>query len=157
MAKAIFGAGCFWGVEDGFRGLPGVTETRVGFAGGTAESPTYEEVCGGATGHAEVVEIDYDPASLAYAELLDFFFQNHDATQSASPQYRSIVVCTTPDQYVEATSWVDAIRTAAGHGRRLRTEVVIDAQFFPAGAEHQHYYEKQRARVRDVKARCGLE
>jgi peptide-methionine (S)-S-oxide reductase len=157
MPKAIFGAGCFWGVEDEFRALRGVTATRVGFAGGTVDAPTYEVVCAGGTGHAEVVEVDFEASALSYAELLDFFFRSHDAAQRVPEQYRSIVVCTTPEQFLEASSWVDAIRDAAGHGRRLTTEVLIDVPFFEADETNQHYFEKQRTRVRELTARCGLE
>src|SRR4051794_39046451 len=105
MARALFGAGCFWGVEDGFRRLPGVMATRVGFAGGSTQAPSYEDVCTGATGHAEVVEVEFDASTVTFAELLDYFFQHHDATQRGASQYRSLIVCTSQEQHLEATAW----------------------------------------------------
>src|SRR5574337_1134193 len=97
MAKAMFGAGCFWGVESTFRQVPGVIDTAVGFAGGTVKNATYREVCSGRTGHAEVVQIDYDPAQVSYEALLQAFWECHDPTQlnrqgpDVGAQYRSVI------------------------------------------------------------------
>src|ERR1700743_2224708 len=108
MEKATFGAGCFWGVEARFQQVPGVLETTVGYEGGKLDNPSYRDVCTDATGHAEVVEIDYDPEKVSFQTLLDLFFELHDPTQlnrqgpDWGTQYRSAVFFTTPEQEKEA-------------------------------------------------------
>src|SRR5262245_1929855 len=108
MAKATFGAGCFWGVEEAFRRVPGVTGTAVGYSGGTTEDPTYRDVCSGRTGHAEVVEVDYDPARVSYEQLLETFWSEHDPTTlnrqgpDVGSQYRSAIFFHTPEQEAAA-------------------------------------------------------
>src|SRR5437016_1653559 len=106
--KATFGAGCFWGVEETFRNLKGVTSTAVGYAGGKKENPTYEDVCMNETGHAEVVEVEFDPSQISYDKLLDFFWSNHNPTTmnrqgpDVGTQYRSVIFYHSPEQKTEA-------------------------------------------------------
>jgi peptide-methionine (S)-S-oxide reductase len=108
MDKATFGAGCFWGVEAEFRKVPGVTATAVGYSGGHFKNPTYQDVCGGGTGHAEVVQVEYDPAKVSYDDLLNVFWESHDPTQfnrqgpDYGEEYRSAIFFHTPEQ--EATA-----------------------------------------------------
>jgi len=108
MQKATFGAGCFWGVEETFRKLKGVTDTAVGYAGGTKENPTYEDVCTDQTGHAEVVQVEFDPAKISYPELLDVFWANHNPTTlnrqgpDVGTQYRSVIFYHSPEQKAAA-------------------------------------------------------
>src|SRR5207248_3920492 len=121
--KAIFGAGCFWGVEETFRKLKGVTDTAVGYAGGNKDNPTYEDVCTDETGHAEVVEVEYDPAKVSYEQLLDVFWDSHDPTQfnrqgpDVGTQYRSVIFCHTPEQAAAAEAG-KAKLAASGRFRR---------------------------------------
>src|SRR5262249_60464625 len=102
--KATFGAGCFWGVEEAFRKLKGVTDTAVGYAGGTKENPTYEDVCSDKTGHAEVVQLEFDPTQITYDQLLDVFWSNHNPTTlnrqgpDVGTQYRSVIFYRSPEQ-----------------------------------------------------------
>ena len=104
MEKATFGAGCFWGVEAAFREIPGVMATMVGYSGGTTANPTYDNVCRNTTGHAEVVQVSYDPAQVTYEQLLDVFWKIHDPTtrnrqgSDVGSQYRSVIFCHTPEQ-----------------------------------------------------------
>ncbi len=145
--KATFGAGCFWGVESAFRQLPGVTQTRVGYAGGNTKDPSYEDVCSDTTGHAEAVEITYDPEQLTYEELLDVFWGKHDATQlnrqgwDVGTQYRSAVFFHSPEQEEAATrSKAEQQARTAG---RIVTEIVPAGEFYEAEDYHQQYLEKR--------------
>jgi len=146
--KVLFGAGCFWGVESTFAKVKGVTATRVGYSGGVTKNPTYEDVCAHGTGHAEVVEVEYDPAQLSFATLLDVFWANHDPTTphrqgpDAGSQYRSAIFFTTPGQ--EAAAQTSAARLAAsGTLRRpISTEILLATAFYPAEDYHQKYYAK---------------
>ena len=149
MAKATFGAGCFWGVEATFRRLDGVNEAFSGYAGGDKDNPTYEEVCTGRTGHAEVVEVDYDPNKISYDELLNAFWAVHDPTTlnrqgpDVGTQYRSAIYFHTPVQQEEARASMLA-QTDAGRFRNpIVTEVTPAGTFYKAEEYHQRYFEKQ--------------
>lgn len=141
--RAIFAAGCFWGVQKAFAGRSGVTRTRVGYMGGVMADPTYEEVCQGNTGHAEVVELFYDPKLTSYDALLTFFFHMHDPTTyhrqgpDVGSQYRSACFYLTPSQRDLALTAVDSLQT---QGRPVVTEVVPARTFYPAEKYHQDYY-----------------
>jgi peptide-methionine (S)-S-oxide reductase len=149
MAKGMFGAGCFWGVESAFRRLKGVTNVTVGYSGGTAEEPTYEQVCSGTTGHAEVVLVEYDEARVAYDDLLGLFFEIHDPTQlnrqgpDVGTQYRSAVFTFDDDQKAAAQAKKDALGETAR--RPVATEIAPAATFWPAEDYHQQYEEKRMA------------
>jgi peptide-methionine (S)-S-oxide reductase len=144
---ATFGAGCFWGVEEAFRILPGVVRTAVGYLGGTLENPTYKDVCSDRTGHAEVVEVEFDPALIGYGALLDLFWSVHDPTQKNrqgpdyGSQYRSAIFFHTPEQESEAI----ASRTAAQarFSRPIVTEVTAASKFYVAEDYHQQYLLKR--------------
>ncbi len=149
-AQAMFGMGCFWGAERYFWQTPGVVSTSVGYAGGSSPNPTYDEVCSGGTGHAEVVHVVYDPNRVTYEQLLRLFFENHDPTQGnrqgndVGSQYRSIVLAHDAQQKREAAEVLaryQAALTAQGHGR-ITTEITDWAPYYYAEAYHQQYLEK---------------
>ncbi len=149
MAKAIFAAGCFWGVEATFRQIPGVIATRVGYTGGLKSNPTYEDVCTDRTGHAEAVEVEYDPAKVSYEKLLNTFWENHDPTQlnrqgpDWGTQYRSAIFFTTPEQEKEATASKEARAKSGAFKKPIVTQIVPEATFYPAEDYHQQYLEKR--------------
>jgi peptide-methionine (S)-S-oxide reductase len=149
MAKATFAAGCFWGVEAAFRQLPGVTATRVGYIGGTTQNPTYKDVCTDRTGHAEAVEIEYDPATLSYEKLLEVFWENHDPTQlnrqgpDHGSQYRSGIFYSTPEQEAEAKASKQKLEQAHRFNKPIVTQIVPASTFFEAEDYHQQYLEKR--------------
>jgi len=147
---AIFGLGCFWGEEKAFWQLPGVVTTAVGYAGGVTPNPTYEEVCSGQTGHAEVVLVAYDPERIGYEQLLKTFWESHDPTQGmrqgndTGAQYRSIILTTDDDQRAAAEASRDAFQkslTAAGFGA-ITTEIAPSGPFYYAEDYHQQYLDK---------------
>ncbi|MBC7690944.1 MAG: peptide-methionine (S)-S-oxide reductase MsrA [Methylotenera sp.] len=144
--KFTLGAGCFWGVEDSFRNLKGVVETAVGYSGGTTSNPRYSEVCTGNTGHAETVEVLFDPKVVSYEELLEKFWEIHDprathrSDHDSSYQYRSVIFFHTPDQERLA------IRSRARQPTRQWTSVVPAVPFYRAEAHHQQYVAKRKAR-----------
>ena len=144
---AVFGMGCFWGAEKMFWKLPGVVSTSVGYAGGITPNPTYEEVCSGYTGHAEVVEVVYDPAKISYQDLLKVFWENHDPTQGmrqgndVGTQYRSAIYTTTEDQLAQALESRDAfapVVRGAGRGE-ITTQIEPLGEYFYAEDYHQQY------------------
>lgn len=146
---ATFGAGCFWGVEAAYRQLPGVLSTRVGYLGGTMENPTYRDVCSGRTGHAEVVEVTYDPARLTYDDLLTVFWENHDPTTlnrqgpDVGEQYRSAIFYHDDEQKAAAEA-SKAERDKSGRYRRpIVTEITPASAFYEAEDYHQQYLEKR--------------
>ncbi len=151
MAKATFAAGCFWGVEARFQQLPGVTATAVGYEGGTLDNPTYHDVCTDRTGHAEAVEIDYDPAQITYEQLLDAFFSLHDPTQlnrqgpDWGTQYRSAIFYHSPEQEAAAHTVIERLRHEKRFPKPIVTQVVPAQTFWRAEEYHQKYLEKRGA------------
>ena len=147
--KATFGAGCFWGVEATFRQVPGVVSTAVGYLGGTLANPTYQDVCPGRTGHAEVVEVEYDPARVSYDELLAVFWDNHDPTTlnrqgpDVGTQYRSAIFFHTPEQEAAALASRDERERSGRHRRPIVTEITPATAFYRAEDYHQQYLEKR--------------
>lgn len=147
MAIATFAAGCFWGVEAEFRRLDGVTDTEVGYTGGTVESPSYELVCTGTTGHAEAVRVEFDPDLISYDALLDVFWSLHDPTTpnrqgpDVGTQYRSAIFFHGEDQEVAALRSKAEAQTSIP--RPIVTEVVAAGPFHPAEEYHQRYFEKK--------------
>jgi peptide-methionine (S)-S-oxide reductase len=156
MAKAIFAAGCFWGVEATFRQLPGVISTRVGYTGGQLPNPTYKDVCTDRTGHAEAVEVEYDPSQLSYEKLLDVFWENHDPTQlnrqgpDWGTQYRSAIFFTSPAQ--EAAAKASKERLETRYSKPIVTQIVPATSFYEAEDYHQQYLEKRGLASCHIKA-----
>ena len=146
--KAIFAAGCFWGVEALFRSAPGVVATRVGYIGGHVPNPTYPMVCTDQTGHAEAIEIEYDPATTSYQELLDIFWNNHDPTSlnrqgpDKGRQYRSAIFTLDTQQDRIAHSSKEALDKSGRFKEKIVTEIVPASQFYLAEDYHQNYYIK---------------
>ncbi len=149
MQKATFGAGCFWGVEETFRQVKGVKNTAVGYLGGTLVNPTYKDVCTGRTGHAEVVEVEYDAAQVSYNDLLKVFWENHDPTQlnrqgpDTGTQYRSGIFYHTPDQREVAEKSKQQLEQSGRLKRSVATEITPASTFYPAEDYHQQYLAKR--------------
>jgi len=149
MAKATFAAGCFWGVEATFRQLPGVTSTRVGYTGGKLENPTYNDVSTDQTGHAEAVEVEYDPAKVSYERLMQVFWENHDPTQlnrqgpDWGTQYRSAIFFHTREQEAAAEASKEALEKSGKFTKKIVTQIVPATTFYPAEDYHQQYLEKR--------------
>jgi len=149
MEKATFGAGCFWGVEATFRQLPGVEATAVGYMGGTLDHPTYQDVCTDRTGHAEVVQVTYEPARVSYDDLLKVFWENHDPTTlnrqgpDWGTQYRSVVFFHSPEQAAAAKASKERLDKAGAYKRPIVTAIVPATEFWMAEDYHQQYLEKR--------------
>ncbi len=147
--KATFGAGCFWGVEVAFRNVEGVRDAAAGYSGGEYENPTYREVCSGTTGHAEVVEVEYDPAVVSYDALLDVFWDNHDPTQlnrqgpDVGTQYRSVIFYHTPEQRRLAEESKRRRQESGRYKRSIVTAIEPASDFYRAEEYHQRYLEKR--------------
>ena len=149
MEKATFGAGCFWGVEAAFRQVKGVKATAVGYAGGATKNPTYEQVCTDRTGHAEVVQVEFDPAKVSYTDLLEVFWGNHDPTQlnrqgpDVGAQYRSVIFFHSPVQEAAARASKEELAASGRYRRPIVTEIVPAPEFWRAEDYHQQYLEKR--------------
>jgi peptide-methionine (S)-S-oxide reductase len=147
--KATFGAGCFWSVEAAFRQVPGVVNTVVGYAGGTTPNPTDEDVESGRTGHAEVVDVEYDPEQVEYERLLDVFWANHDPTTlnrqgpDVGSQYRSVIYFRTPEQAAAAHTSKEQLDQSGRFRRPIVTEIAPAPAFYHADEYHQRYLEKR--------------
>jgi peptide-methionine (S)-S-oxide reductase len=149
MKQATFGAGCFWGIEAEFRQVPGVIGTAVGYSGGHFPNPSYEDVCTDRTGHAEVVQVEYDPAKVSYAELLDVFWTSHDPTQvnrqgpDRGSQYRTVIFYHDDEQKAEAEASKQYLDASGRFSRPIATQIVPAGPFYRGEDYHQRYLEKR--------------
>lgn len=156
VSKAIFAAGCFWGIQSVFESVPGVMSTIVGYTGGRVPNPTYMEVSSQRTGHAEAVEVMFDPEKVSYERLLDIFFANHDPTTpnrqgpDIGTQYRSAVFYTDENQKQAALKKISALNSSGAYSKPIVTEIAAAATFYPAEEYHQHYLYKRG------QTSCGL-
>jgi len=154
---ATFGAGCFWGVESAFRGVEGVVDVAVGYAGGTVAKPNYRAVCTGKTGHAEVVQVEYDPTRVSYQQLLEVFWQIHDPTTldrqgpDVGTQYRSIIFYSDNHERMAAEESKRRLDESGKLARPIVTQIVPATEFYRAEEYHQHYYERL-----GIAPSCGL-
>ncbi len=150
MEKATFAAGCFWGVEAEFRRVEGVKSTAVGFMGGTLPNPSYKDVCTNTTGHAEVVQLEYDPSEVSYQELLRLFWEIHDPTTrnrqgpDVGTQYRSAIFYHTPEQQRAAAASKEALERSGTLKGPITTEIAPPSEFYRAEEYHQRYKEKSK-------------
>ncbi len=152
--SAIFGAGCFWHVEEAFRKVNGVLKTTAGYSGGDVKDPTYEEVCSGRTHHAEVVLVEFDPAQVSYDELLEVFWMEHDPTTrnrqgpDVGEQYRSVIFYRDDAQKAEAAASRDRLQgTERFKTKKIVTQILPAQEFYPAEEYHQRYVEKHAGRA----------
>jgi peptide-methionine (S)-S-oxide reductase len=149
MQTATFGAGCFWGVEAAFRNVNGVVDAAVGYSGGTTPHPTYEDVCTDRTGHAEVVQVQFDPQVVSYEKLLDVFWQSHNPTQvnrqgpDVGTQYRSVIFFHSAEQEAAARASKEALQTSGKYSRPIATQIEPAAEFHRAEEYHQQYLAKR--------------
>ena len=146
--KATFGAGCFWGVEAAFRKVKGVVSTTVGYSGGSSKNPTYKDVCSGRTGHAEVVQVEYDPSKTSYEELLNVFWGAHDPTQmnrqgpDVGTQYRSAIFFYNAEQEAAAKAAKTHLEKSGRYRKPIVTEIIPASELYMAEEYHQQYFEK---------------
>jgi peptide-methionine (S)-S-oxide reductase len=153
--KAIFGAGCFWGVESAFRAVEGVSEVICGYSGGHLKNPTYHDVCTGETGHAEVVQVEYDPSQISYQHLLEVFWNCHNPTTrnrqgpDIGTQYRSAIFFYTPEQEAAAKASKEKLQQSGRWCETVVTEISPAREFYRAEEYHQRYFEKH-----GIAARC---
>ena len=149
LQLATFAAGCFWGVEESFRKIKGVKSTMVGYSGGRWENPTYNDVCADLTGHAEAIQLQYDPQEVSYEDLLEVFWSIHNPTTKNRQgfdygiQYRSVIFYHTPDQELSARRSIEELEKSGRFRNRIVTEIVPAATFYKAEEYHQKYYEKK--------------
>jgi peptide-methionine (S)-S-oxide reductase len=149
LSLATFGLGCFWKPEEIFKKVKGVKETAVGYMGGNVENPTYENVCSGATGHAEVIQLKYDPAEISYEELLDIFWRSHNPTTlnrqgfDVGEQYRSVIFYHTSEQKEAAEKSKEELENSGSNSGPIVTEIVPASTFYRAEEYHQRYLEKK--------------
>jgi peptide-methionine (S)-S-oxide reductase len=149
MEKATFAAGCFWGVEAAFRQVKGVTATSVGYIGGHTADPTYKEVCTDRTGHAEAVQVEFDPAQVSYEQLLHIFWENHDPTTpnrqgpDIGTQYRSAIFTHSPEQQAAAEASKAKLEQSGHYRRPIVTQILSAPEFYRAEEYHQQYLEKR--------------
>jgi peptide-methionine (S)-S-oxide reductase len=154
---AVFGAGCFWGVESSFRAVEGVVDVAAGYAGGDLAKPSYRQVCTGKTGHAEVVQVEYDPARVTFAQLVEVFWQIHDPTTlnrqgpDFGTQYRSVIFYSDEDERKAAEESKRRLDESGQLGRPVVTQVVPAAEFYRAEEYHQRYYERM-----GIAPTCGI-
>lgn len=154
MAKALFGAGCFWGVEETFRAIPGVKDVAVGYSGGQTDNPSYEQVCTGTTGHAEVVEVDFDPNTVSFDQLVDTFWTSHDPTQmnrqgpDVGTQYRSAIFYMDENQKTAAEASKASLQSSGRMPGTIATEITRASTFWRAEEYHQQYIAKRRGMFR---------
>ena len=148
MARATFGAGCFWGIEEAFLKVEGVVDATSGYTGGHTKDPGYGDVCSGATGHAEVVEVEYDPQKVSYEDLLEVFWRSHDPTQlnrqgwDVGTQYRSAIFFHTPEQ--EAAANASKQKAQERFKKPIVTEITPASEFYRAEEYHQRYFERNK-------------
>jgi peptide-methionine (S)-S-oxide reductase len=148
MAKATFGAGCFWGIEAAFKRVNGVTSTSVGYTGGHTSNPSYEDVCSGRTGHAEAVEVEYDPSVVSYDDLLKVFWEIHNPTTlnrqglDIGTQYRSAIFYHNEEQEATARASKEHVQHSGRYRKPIVTEITPASAYYPAEEYHQNYYEK---------------
>jgi peptide-methionine (S)-S-oxide reductase len=151
IQTAVFGGGCFWCVEAVFKRLRGVTGVVSGYAGGNVDNPSYEQVSSGTTGHAEVIQVSYDPEILKYESLLDVFFSSHDPTtlnrqgNDVGPQYRSAIFYTDDTQKIEAEKYIKALEAGQTFKDPIVTEIKPLIKFFPAEKYHQNFYDNNQS------------
>ena len=153
LEKATFGAGCFWGVEEHFRQILGVINTSVGYMGGHFPNPSYLDVCARITGHAEVVQVEYDPQQVSYEELLQVFWQIHDPTSinrqgsDRGEQYRSVIFYHTPEQRKLAQASKQRLQQVEGYDKEIVTPIEPATEYYLAEEEHQQYWEKKKRKA----------